>query len=147
MGNRYRAAAPATDDMRAAQLLQHGVTESFALNDDPTQPARIYGHADAGGIGGGILWPVLAALVAGLASLWAFARRESTRSAQPPPRHVRDAVALVGETLAATHNPRGAPAGDPAGGSSRRRRPADGSRATATSSSAVVTPTPEPRAR
>jgi diguanylate cyclase (GGDEF)-like protein len=53
----------------------------------------------------GWLWPLLVGLVAGAGALAYFRRAEDRRSAEPPPKTVRDAVALVGETLAATHNP------------------------------------------
>lgn len=51
------------------------------------------------------LWPLLVGLVAGAVALPYFRRVEDRRRAEPPPKTVRDAVALVGETLAATHNP------------------------------------------
>jgi diguanylate cyclase (GGDEF)-like protein len=53
----------------------------------------------------GWLWPLLAGLLAAGASFELFGRAEDRRRAEPPPNTVRDAVALVGETLAATHNP------------------------------------------
>jgi diguanylate cyclase (GGDEF)-like protein len=53
----------------------------------------------------GWLWPLLVGLVTGAGALAYFRRAEDRRSSEPPPKTVRDAVALVGETLAATHNP------------------------------------------
>jgi len=53
----------------------------------------------------GWLWSLLAGLLAAGLSLAVFKRAEDRRRAEPPPNTVRDAVALVGETLAATHNP------------------------------------------
>jgi diguanylate cyclase (GGDEF)-like protein len=51
------------------------------------------------------LWPLLVGMIAGAGALTYFRRAEDRRRAEPPPKTVRDAVALVGETLAATHNP------------------------------------------
>ena len=54
----------------------------------------------------GMLWPLLTGLAARRAlARVSFKRAEERRRAEPPPNTVRDAVALVGETLAATHNP------------------------------------------
>ena len=67
--------------------------------------ARVYAFRSTPHISLGWLWALLAGLVAGAVALGMFRRAEERRRAEPPPNTVRDAVALVGETLAATHNP------------------------------------------
>ena len=50
------------------------------------------------------LWPLLAGLLSALIAFRMLGTREVRRRTEPVPTTVRDAVALVGETLASTHN-------------------------------------------
>jgi diguanylate cyclase (GGDEF)-like protein len=81
------------------------VSEDIELGQDTSRPARVYGYAPTASVPVELLWPLLLAVVVGLGAFRVLERREARRRAEPPPNTVRDAVAMVGETLAATHNP------------------------------------------
>ena len=105
VGGRVAAASPAIGDRTVAGILRHTVNDATILAADPRAPATLYGYTSKPGIPLRWLWPVLLALIAAGVSFRILGSREATRRAEPPPNPVRDAVALVGETLAATHNP------------------------------------------
>jgi diguanylate cyclase (GGDEF)-like protein len=91
----------------------HGVVTAIPhrdINDQVALPSlgrtvsQLYAYRAEPGIPLRRLWPFAAALIAAAVSFRVFERRELRRRSKPPPNSVRDAVALVGETLAATHN-------------------------------------------
>ena len=102
---RIAAASPPAGGRRVADLLRHTVNDSEAVGTAARSPSALYAFTAQPSIPGGAVWPLLIALAAAAASFRLFGLREATRRAEPPPNTVRDAVALVGETLAATHNP------------------------------------------
>ncbi|MGH3001190.1 MAG: GGDEF domain-containing protein, partial [Gaiellaceae bacterium] len=99
------AASPPFGNRSVAQTIQSSVNDSLSLSDDARVPAELYAYRGQPSIPLHWLWPILAGLIAAWLSFQFFGRREAIRRAEPPPNTVRDAVALVGETLAATHNP------------------------------------------
>jgi diguanylate cyclase (GGDEF)-like protein len=101
VGTDVRATAPPGEQPDLARELGRRSSEQLPLAD----VARVYAFRSTPHVPFGWLWPLLAGLVAGAVSLGAFKRADEQRRAEPPPNTVRDAVALVGETLAATHNP------------------------------------------
>jgi diguanylate cyclase (GGDEF)-like protein len=105
IGGRVAAASPAIGERTVADILRHTVNDATVVGADPRAPASVYGYTPQPGIALRWLWPILLGLIATGASFRILGRREATRRAEPPPNPVRDAVALVGETLAATHNP------------------------------------------
>jgi diguanylate cyclase (GGDEF)-like protein len=105
VGGRVAAASPAIGGRSVADILRHTVNDVTVLGSDPRAPAKVYGYASQPQVPLRWLWPTLLGLVAATLSFRVLGRREATRRAEPPPNPVRDAVALVGETLAATHNP------------------------------------------
>ena len=105
VGNEVRATAPAVDGPDLAHELGSRSSEALQLAADGENVARVYAFRSTPHVLLGWLWPLLAGLAAGVLSLGFFRRAEERRRAEPPPNTVRDAVALVGETLAATHNP------------------------------------------
>jgi diguanylate cyclase (GGDEF)-like protein len=74
------------------ELALSGTARVVALHDKPHVPLSWF-------------WPFLFGFIGAGVSFELFGRAEDRRRAEPPPNTVRDAVALVGETLAATHNP------------------------------------------
>jgi diguanylate cyclase (GGDEF)-like protein len=107
VSDRVIAASPSEGKRvaRAAPLLRNSINASLVLNRSGNEPARVYAFRPAPSIMLQWLWPWLpAAVVSGLAAVL-FKLRERNRRNEPPPSTVREAVALVGETLAATHNP------------------------------------------
>jgi len=98
------AVSPPTPGVSAQQLLRGKVHDELDLAGGGA-PARIVGYRDRPTIPLEPLWATLLGLAAVAVSFRFFDRRERRRRAEPPPNTVRDAVALVGETLAATHNP------------------------------------------
>ena len=105
VGNEVRATAPAVDQPDLQHQLGSKSSEALQLAADGENVARVYAFRSTPHVPLGWLWPILAGLAAGVLSLGIFRRAEERRRAEPPPNTVRDAVALVGETLAATHNP------------------------------------------
>ncbi len=101
---RVAAASPALKGRSAADVLRHDVADSFNLSKSAHAPA-IYAYRAPWSIPLRWLWPFLVGLLAAFGAYKLLGRREARRRAEPVPTTVRDAVALVGETLAATHNP------------------------------------------
>jgi diguanylate cyclase (GGDEF)-like protein len=107
VSGRVIAASPVNEKGldRAASLLRNSVNASLLVSRSGNETARIYAFRPAPSILLLWLWPwIPAAVVSGLATAF-FKRRERNSRSEPPPSTVRQAVALVGETLAATHNP------------------------------------------
>jgi len=86
------------------QLLSGTVNDEVDLSAGSAPAVQLTGFRSKPSIALFGLWPWLAGILAVLASFPFFARREARRLAAPPPNTVRDAVNLVGKTLAATHN-------------------------------------------
>ncbi|HZT15020.1 MAG TPA: GGDEF domain-containing protein [Gaiellaceae bacterium] len=106
VGERIVAAVPALPyATTTTRLLSGTLHDQIALDGSPSAPTRIVGYRDPPRVPLEWLWPTLLGLAALAISFVVFERREHRRRAEPPPNTVRDAVALVGETLAATHNP------------------------------------------
>jgi diguanylate cyclase (GGDEF)-like protein len=105
IGGRVVAASPPLGDRSVAETLQSTVNDALSLSTNDRAPAQLYAYRGQPSIPLRRLWPVLVGLVAAWLAFQFFGRREASRRAEPPPNTVRDAVALVGETLAATHNP------------------------------------------
>jgi diguanylate cyclase (GGDEF)-like protein len=105
VGDRVAAASPTIGRRSVADILQHTVNDVTVVGADPRSPARLYGYAPEPRIPLRPFWPFLPAVLAAALAFRVLGRREARRRAEPPPNTVRDAVALVGETLAATHNP------------------------------------------
>lgn len=105
VGNEVLAASPPAPGKTASQLLRNTVNDEVDLGGSTGAPARIVGYRARPTILLDWLWATLLGLAAAAISFPLFDRRERRRRAEPPPNTVRDAVALVGETLAATHNP------------------------------------------
>ena len=105
VGSDVRATAPPLTKPDLARELDSRSSDQLALAGDGAAAARVYAFRATPHVPLGWLWPLLAGLAAGGISLSVFRRAEAQRRAEPPPNTVRDAVALVGETLAATHNP------------------------------------------
>jgi diguanylate cyclase (GGDEF)-like protein len=102
---RVAAASPPIGAKSAADILQTSVNDTAAVSTGDRLPARLYAYAARPAIPLKRLWPFLVGIAAALLAFRYLGLREATRHAEPPPNTVRDAVALVGETLAATHNP------------------------------------------
>jgi diguanylate cyclase (GGDEF)-like protein len=99
------AASPPAPGRTLGQLAHDTVGDDVALNSSTTQPAHLFGFRTRPSLPAQGLWPWLAGILAAVAAFLVFERRERARRPEPRPGTVRDAVALVGETLAATHNP------------------------------------------
>jgi diguanylate cyclase (GGDEF)-like protein len=104
VGRGVLSTSPATGSPDLGHELSTQESEGLALADAPSS-ASLTAFIAKPHIFLSWLWPLLAGLAAGAAALAYFRRAEDRRRAEPPPKTVRDAVALVGETLAATHNP------------------------------------------
>ena len=102
---RVAAASPALKGRSAADVLRHDVADSLNLSTSAHAPASLYAYRAPWSIPLRWLWPFLVGLLAAFGAYKLLGRREARRRAEPLPTTVRDAVALVGETLAATHNP------------------------------------------
>lgn len=107
VAGRVVVASPPRDQstIRAQSLFSGSISVSLGLNKNARRPARLYAFRPAPSIQRQWLWPWLFAAAASALALAAFNRREEKRHNDAPPSTVREAVALVGETLAATHNP------------------------------------------
>jgi len=106
VGGRAIAASPALGSHTVGALLEQDVSDQVALSSSGRVSAQLYAFRPQPSIPLRRLWPFLVGLIAAVLAFRFFERREVKRRAKPPPNTVRDAVALVGETLAATHNPR-----------------------------------------
>jgi diguanylate cyclase (GGDEF)-like protein len=104
VGGRVLASSPQVGERSIAESLAHNVSDELSIGTDAAVPARLYAYRAEPSVPLPWLWPFAAFLLAGTGSYAFFGRREARRRAEPPPNTVRDAVALVGETLAATHN-------------------------------------------
>ena len=105
VGTDVRATVPPTAAPDLARELGRRSNDQLQLAGDGADVARVYAFRTTAHVFLGWLWPLLAGLLAGGIALAFFKRAEDRRRTEPPPNTVRDAVALVGETLAATHNP------------------------------------------
>jgi diguanylate cyclase (GGDEF)-like protein len=105
LGGRVAAASPAVGSRSPASLLQDTVSDVSVVGGGARGAGKVFGYTPNPRIPLRAIWPILLALAAAALSFRILGRREATRRAEPPPNPVRDAVALVGETLAATHNP------------------------------------------
>jgi diguanylate cyclase (GGDEF)-like protein len=99
------AASPPEPGRTLGELAHGTVGDSITLNTSTKAPAVLYGFRGRPSIAGYALWPWLVAILVSVVAFLVFERRERRRPPQPRAGAVRDAVALVGETLAATHNP------------------------------------------
>jgi diguanylate cyclase (GGDEF)-like protein len=98
------AASPALGKRQAADVLRHSVTGSLSLSASQKVAATLYAYRARAGIALRWLWPLLAGVLSALIAFRVLGTREVRRRTEPVPTTVRDAVALVGETLASTHN-------------------------------------------
>ena len=87
-----------------AELLQDTQSDQLALTSSSRGVGELYAYRAQPHLPWRRVWPFLGALAVAALSFRVFERRELKRRSKPPPNTVRDAVALVGETLAATHN-------------------------------------------
>ena len=104
VGQAVRLTSPQTTAPNLAHEQGANQSDSLALSNGPAT-AGLTAFVGKPHILASWLWPLLVGLAAGAGALTFFRRAEDRRRAEPPPKTVRDAVALVGETLAATHNP------------------------------------------
>jgi len=104
VGGRLVLVSPAAAGKTLAQLLSGTVHDDVSLSAGSAPAVELIGLRSKPSIALFALWPWLVGIAAVLASFPFFARREARRLAAPPPNTVRDAVNLVGKTLAATHN-------------------------------------------
>ncbi len=105
VGTDVRATAPPAENPDLARELSRRSNDQLQLAGDGANVARVYAFRRTAHVLLGWLWPLIAGFVVGGIALAFFKRAEDRRRTEPPPNTVRDAVALVGETLAATHNP------------------------------------------
>ncbi|MFZ1880613.1 MAG: hypothetical protein WAU41_10640, partial [Gaiellaceae bacterium] len=98
------ASSPPVGDASLSALLDGTVNDRLSLTAPSQGAGELYAYRADPKIPWRRFWPFLGALAAGLLSYRVFESRELKRRSKPPPNTVRDAVALVGETLAATHN-------------------------------------------
>jgi diguanylate cyclase (GGDEF)-like protein len=104
VGGRLVFVSPPTSSTTLSQLVSGTVNDAVSLTAGSGPSVQLVGFRSKPSIALHELWPWLVGIVAVLASFPFFARREARRLAAPPPNTVRDAVNLVGKTLAATHN-------------------------------------------
>jgi diguanylate cyclase (GGDEF)-like protein len=104
VGGKVVASSPEVGHVSAAELLHSKLSEQLALSSLDAATAQLDAYRAKPGIPGRGVWPFAAAFAATIVSFRVFERRELRHRSKPPPNSVRDAVALVGETLAATHN-------------------------------------------
>jgi diguanylate cyclase (GGDEF)-like protein len=102
---RLAAASPSLGGRAVSDVLAHDLNGSTILSQNAHAATILYAYRARWGIPLRWLWPVLIGLVAAVVAFRVIGKREVRRRAEPLPTTVRDAVALVGETLAATHNP------------------------------------------
>jgi diguanylate cyclase (GGDEF)-like protein len=102
--DRVAAASPPLHGRTVAQVLGHDLNDSVILSANARARTVLYAYRAKWGIPLRWLWPFVLGLLAALATFQVLGTREVRRRTEPLPTTVRDAVALVGETLAATHN-------------------------------------------
>jgi len=95
---------PQKGSRSVAELLQNMQSDQLALTSPSRGAGELYAYRAQPNVPWRRVWPFLGALAVAALSFRVFERRESKLRSKPPPNSVRDAVALVGETLAATHN-------------------------------------------
>jgi diguanylate cyclase (GGDEF)-like protein len=105
VGARIAAASPSSGVRSVPQALRRTVNDVLLVAGGGASADRVYGFQPRPALPLRRLWPFLLALLAAAVALRAIPIRDRRR-AEPPPSPVRDAIALVGETLAATHNSR-----------------------------------------
>lgn len=99
VGDQIAAASPAATGETQAALPKHRTVGQLALRAK-APAAFLFAYTSAKRVPLAFLWVVLAAFLGALAGLRFPVLRKTGRRA-----NVRDAVAIVGDTLAATHNP------------------------------------------
>jgi diguanylate cyclase (GGDEF)-like protein len=104
VNGRVVASSPDVGHALVIELPDRGVSDQLKLSSLTPDTAQLYGYRSGPEIPWRRVWPFAAALLAAAGSYRVFERRELKHRSKPPPNSVRDAVALVGETLAATHN-------------------------------------------
>ena len=105
ISGRVVLASPPAPGRTVSELMRGTVNDAVLLNSTGGSAAQLVGFRSRPALPVDWLWPLLLGIAGALLSFRVFERRETRRRAEPPPNTVRDAVALVGETLAATHNP------------------------------------------
>ena len=105
IAGRLAAASPSLNGRAISDVLEHDLSDSEVLSKNAHAATVLYAYRSKWGIPLRWLWPVLIGLLAAVVAFRVIGKREVRRRAEPLPTTVRDAVALVGETLAATHNP------------------------------------------
>ncbi len=104
VAGRVAAASPLLHGRSVGDVLRHDVTGSLSLGGTARAPAMLYAYRQKWSIPLRWFWPILVGVLATAAAFRLLGKREARRRTEPLPSTVRDAVALVGETLAATHN-------------------------------------------
>lgn len=104
VAGRVAAASPPLKGRSIADVLRDNVSGSVVLGGDAHASATLYAYRANWSFPLRWLWPIVAGLLAAAGSLRLLGRREARRRTERLPSTVRAAVALVGETLAATHN-------------------------------------------
>ncbi len=99
VGDQVAAASPAQGAGSQLALPSHRTVGQLSLRAAPP-PAFLFAYAKAARVPLAFLWVLLAALLAAAAGFRFPVLRRTARR-----KNVRDALAIVGETLAATHNP------------------------------------------
>jgi diguanylate cyclase (GGDEF)-like protein len=105
VGDGVRVTSPSRSESDLAEELRSRQSDTLPLSNGPSSAATLTAFTAKPHIPLEWFWPLLAGVAGTLGALAYFRRAEDRRSSEPPPKTVRDAVALVGETLAATHNP------------------------------------------
>jgi diguanylate cyclase (GGDEF)-like protein len=99
VGGRVLAAAPKADTRSPFPVPNHQTLGRMTLRAGDS--AQVLAFTSPGHVPGGYVWAALAALAAAAVAY----RRPPFHERRAAHPNVRDAVAIVGETLAATHNP------------------------------------------
>jgi diguanylate cyclase (GGDEF)-like protein len=105
VAGRVAAASPLLKGRSVEDVLRHDLNGSEILSKNAHAATILYAYRARWGIPLRWLWPFLIGLVVAFGAFRVLGKREVRRRTAPLPTTVRDAVALVGETLAATHNP------------------------------------------
>jgi diguanylate cyclase (GGDEF)-like protein len=104
VNGRVVASSPNVGHALVMELPHRDLSDQLKLSSLSPDAAQLYGYRAGPEIPWRRVWPFVAAFIAAAVSYRVFELREVRRRSKPPPNSVRDAVALVGETLAATHN-------------------------------------------